>query len=989
MGTSGLQQPVIAGITTSTGNSTTTPLGASATFTGATENVSDFTAISLNVAGAPANAPGALFFEFSPDGTNWDVSIQVSGADLTGPTAIPIHLRIVLPWFRVRYSNRATPQTQFRLTTVYHRGGASRLTRFLNQTLDATEGLESVRAAVYGQAVAGSFAPLRIGAGNEVRVDPTGTTTQPVSMATLPLPAGAATEVTLGDIEADIDTLVTQQTDGTQQTQVNAGVDRTTTGSITNTQNAAINTQGCGTCGFTITGTWAGSLTFEVSVDGVIWSGTYAINTFLGTFSSGSFNLNGSWVVPVAGYQQFRIRGASVTSGTANITLNASIGTQIVAMIAPIRISSGTVTANIGTPGALALDASLAPLLTESTFLTRFTGPAATEATLATLATETTLSAVRSAVSTAVVHQTDGNQRTQILGGAKGTTNPADVTTTDEGADHQALDVQLYHGWAAIDPRSIRALTNADVVKAQLQDNAGTAITLGQKTMAGSVPVVLASDESALPISAAALPLPSGAATLAEQQTQTTALQLIDNLPHAMNAAFNNAAAVAGQLDDAATTAATEDNVAPVRITAQRGLHANLRNVAGTEIATAGAPLRVDPTGLTTQPVSGTVTANIGTTGGLALDATLTGGTQQAIVRGGAKGATVAATLTSTAEGVDHQALDVAAYFGGAAIDPRSIRALTNTDVVKAQLQDNAGTAITLGQKVMASSIPVVLASDESTLPISAASLPLPTGASTLAEQQTQTTALQLIDNLPHGMNAAFNNAVPAAGQLDDVGTTAATENNIAPVRITAQRALHTNLRDNAGTELATAGAPLRTDPTGTTAQPVTDNAGSLTVDSAQLPAALVGGRLDENVGAWLGSTAPTVGSKASANSIPVVIASDQSVVAISAASLPLPTGAATQATLSAVLTDLDSISLTQTDGLQTTIVRGGIKGDTLAANITSTAAGLSHQALDVQLYNNGVPVGPDEEDSLAENQNERIISLLELILDTLTGDDD
>lgn len=45
---------------------------------------------------------------------------------------------------------------------------------------------------------------------------------------------------------------------------------------------------------------------------------------------------------------------------------------------------------------------------------------------------------------------------------------------------------------------------------------------------------------------------------------------------------------------------------------------------------------------------------------------------------------------------------------------------------------------------------------------------------------------------------------------------------------------------------------------------------------AGQLPAALVGGRLDTNVGAWLGSTAPTVGSKTSANSIPVVIANDQ-----------------------------------------------------------------------------------------------------------------
>jgi hypothetical protein len=38
-----------------------------------------------------------------------------------------------------------------------------------------------------------------------------------------------------------------------------------------------------------------------------------------------------------------------------------------------------------------------------------------------------------------------------------------------------------------------------------------------------------------------------------------------------------------------------------------------LHNVAGTEVGTAGAPLRTDPTGSTAQPVSGTVTANAGT----------------------------------------------------------------------------------------------------------------------------------------------------------------------------------------------------------------------------------------------------------------------------------------------------------------------------------------------------------------------------------------
>lgn len=50
----------------------------------------------------------------------------------------------------------------------------------------------------------------------------------------------------------------------------------------------------------------------------------------------------------------------------------------------------------------------------------------------------------------------------------------------------------------------------------------------------------------------------------------------------------------------------------------------------------------------------------------------------------------------------------------------------------------------------------------------------------------------------------------------------------------------------------------------------------------ALLPAALVGGRLDTNLGAWLGSTAPTVGQKTMANSVPVAIASDQGAVPVS-----------------------------------------------------------------------------------------------------------
>ena len=106
---------------------------------------------------------------------------------------------------------------------------------------------------------------------------------------------------------------------------------------------------------------------------------------------------------------------------------------------------------------------------------------------------------------------------------------------------------------------------------------------LGQAAMAASSPVVIASNQSAVPMSAASLPLPTGAATEATLAT----------LPHAMNGAFNKAAAIGGQLDDTGTTSATEDNVAPVRITPKRAMHVNLRDAAGAEFGNASNPLVV------------------------------------------------------------------------------------------------------------------------------------------------------------------------------------------------------------------------------------------------------------------------------------------------------------------------------------------------------------------------------------------------------------
>lgn len=73
--------------------------------------------------------------------------------------------------------------------------------------------------------------------------------------------------------------------------------------------------------------------------------------------------------------------------------------------------------------------------------------------------------------------------------------------------------------------------------------------------------------------------------------------------------------------------------------------------------------------------------------------------------------------LTSQASSAQ-RALDVGIDVSGVQVDPRSIRALTSTDVVTANLKDSAGTSITVGSKVSASSVPVVIASDQAAFPV-------------------------------------------------------------------------------------------------------------------------------------------------------------------------------------------------------------------------------------------------------------------------------
>lgn len=196
-------------------------------------------------------------------------------------------------------------------------------------------------------------------------------------------------------------------------------------------------------------------------------------------------------------------------------------------------------------------------------------------------------------------------------------------------------------------------------------------------------------------------------------------------------------------------------------------------NARSIRTATDGT-VRVDPTGTTTQPVSGTVAATQSGTWNINnISGTIT------LPTGAATETTLTGVLTTAA-----------------------FQARINT----------------LGQKTMANSTPIVIASDQTVIPVS--------------------------DN---GASLTIDNST-----LSVVG---------------------------GGTEATALRVTIANNSTGVLS--VDDNGASLTVDTTQLPAALVGGRLDANVGAWLGSIAPTVGQKAMASSVPVVVSSDQSTLPV------------------------------------------------------------------------------------------------------------
>lgn len=135
------------------------------------------------------------------------------------------------------------------------------------------------------------------------------------------------TEATLQSIDTKVSTAVP---------------DVTSSGSITTTQSVAIAVNGQSTFSFQVTGTWVGSIVVEGTIDGTNWLPTTYVSLATGGVGT-SFSANTIGQGNCTGLTQVRLRGNTLSSGSAVVSMRASDGVATFMLDNPIPIGSNVI----------------------------------------------------------------------------------------------------------------------------------------------------------------------------------------------------------------------------------------------------------------------------------------------------------------------------------------------------------------------------------------------------------------------------------------------------------------------------------------------------------------------------------------------------------------------------------------------------------------------------------------------------------------------
>lgn len=400
------------------------------------------------------------------------------------------------------------------------------------------------------------------------------------------------------------------------------------------------------------------------------------------------------------------------------------------------------------------------------------------------------------------------------------------VTKTTVGAD-TGIDVNIIGGTvtASIGAAFDYGVSSAAIRTASQVGNASGAAAFGAgATSAQTLRVVLPTDQTAIPASqsgtwnitniSGTVSLPTGASTLAEQQTQTTALQLIDNL------VLTQSSTTSGQ--SGILSMAAVSNLNPTLTDAQ---------TSPLSLTTAGSLRTYDETNYIQNIVNAgylsNIDSNIFTMSGYTSNlATMT--TAYVLNNAFATGRGVPAMAEYDDTSTDVPSGDDRVYM---------LRMTANRGL-HVNLRDVAGTS-DLGSSISSSAAHIAAAAysgignsfsdflgtggivndnpshgtpygagEAAPFNISALGALYTTVIDAHGAEVDFGSMISYLTNLSSSTNTnntPFSRGSPIMGQYDDVATGTVTENNVSTVRISSTRGLHVNPRTAAGAEIALA----------------------------------------------------------------------------------------------------------------------------------------------------------------------------------------
>lgn len=682
-------------------------------------------------------------------------------------------------------------------------------------------------------------------------------TAVPVSAASLPLPTGAATETTLNSVKTAVElidnTVATDNTTAPANALVVGGV---TAGGVFQT----FETNGSGHLNIADGG---GSITVDGTVTANAGTGTFAVSAASLPLPTGA---------------------ATEATLSAINTKTPALGQALMAASQPVVIASNQSTVPVSA-ASLPLPSGAATSALQTTGNT----------SLSSIDTKTpALGQALMAASQPVVIASN-----QSAISVTGPLTDAQLRATAVPVSGPLTDTQLRATAVPVSAASLPLPTGAATAANQATGNASLASIDTKLTSPLTVTGPLTDAQlraTAVPVSLGSSPLPTGAATAALQS----------NVQSAVGTSATTAITVQGSATGAALPISASSLPLPTGAATaalQTTGNTSLSSIDTKTPALVSGRVPVDGSGVT-QPVSGTITANIGTTNGLALDATLTSGAQKAIARGGAKGTTTAADVTSTNVDANTQALDVS-------IKSSSTIAVTGP-LTDAQLR---ATAVPVSGPLTDTQLRA------SAVPISGTVTATISGTPTVALDAASLAALESV--------TVQNGAGASAVNIQDGGNSITVDGTVA---VSGSVAVTGPLTD---TQLRATAVPVSL--TSTTITGSVAVTGPLTDTQLRATPVPVSGTVTANLGTIAGVATET--TLAAINTkIPASPSQDRTTAAapfatrltdgtafykattpadtqpISAASLPLPTGAATSALQTTGNTSLSTIATNTTN---------------------------------------------------------------------------